>query len=137
MNRHIGVWINNNMCLLRFEYDLCSPRVRVLKFNPLYKILRGWKINPTMMFRSGTFGRWLGLENVIRVEFSPSFSLSLWLSFTVCALSHPSTLAVGRPSPDAAFQPRLPQTGARIKYLSVTWLQIFHYSNSKQINTMS
>jgi hypothetical protein len=31
-------------------------------------MLRGWKLNPTVAFRSGAFGRLLGLGKVFRVK---------------------------------------------------------------------
>lgn len=46
---------------------MCPLRVYVLKFNP-YEVLKGWKVDPSMVFTDETFGRQLELDKIIRVE---------------------------------------------------------------------
>lgn len=42
----------------------------MLNINPNHEILRGWKLNLTVIFISKMFGKRLGLDMVIRVELS-------------------------------------------------------------------
>lgn len=58
---------------------LCVPRFRMLKFNPHFEIIRGWNLNPTMMFRSRAFGRQLGLDKAILVELQDQILDSIYI----------------------------------------------------------
>lgn len=47
-----------------------SPKVQVLKFNPCCEVLGGWKLNPTMAFRSRASGKEIRSDKPL--EWGPS-----------------------------------------------------------------
>jgi hypothetical protein len=59
-------------------YGLRRLWLHVSKFNPHCEGLREWKLNLTMVFRSGALRRWLGLDKVIKLKVHNWILVALW-----------------------------------------------------------